>query len=401
MNKIQKNSSLMTFYVFLVYALSTNSFFIPVFGFDFNPSKVLLLISLPFILLIKPKLYFEQLDFVFFIFVLLMLVSGAYYMDLHAITSISNYALPFLFYIVIRTHSSSVDILLLLKLIVLFSFLHACLGFIQFYMENTDLVFFDNLPTHKLKYANNYSWNPISDIKLLPQGFYFYSSNLAISLIFPLYILMAIKNNMKFSLFLTLFSFISLVVFLTFSRFEILSVILLILSSLFIFKNSRIIYKRTGLILFIFILGIVLYILFTNDPIGSVQARIPSKELILTIFQGPSEFLLGVNDHKNFYQNTGVNIPHNMYFFVAMAYGIVAAIIFVVYFGLSLYKNILYDNTSYCESNYRRIFNYLSLFLMFVFLVRAFDYYIVDGYENILLLFYGLTLLSVTKKECR
>ena len=131
---------------------------------------------------------------------------------------------------------------------------------------------------------------------------------------------------------------------------------------------------------------------FTSDAIGSVSARLISFEALKNIFDIKSLFF-GIDSLDNFLLVYKMNIPHNMYVFSIISYGIFCALFLLFYLLIKIYLYVIE-----CKLlNHQRFYNYILLFLLFIIFYRAFDYYVIDGYENILLFFICFLFLDTLK----
>lgn len=388
--------------VSLVYIFSTNGIFIPVAGFDFNPSKLLVILLLPILLLTIRGNIFQQEDIFFCIFIILAFFKAAIFQDTRLITSLSNFLIPFLYYITIRINLKKINLKFIITFILLWSTLHASFGLLQFFTGDKDLLLVEATNEFKLKYASNYAFNPFEELLLLPQGLYGYSSVLAISLIFPLFLLAGARHFLPRFFVIVALGVISTTIFVCFSRFEILSLLLLIALSVFVVKDQvDIIFSRLILLVAILIAAILAYLAFTDDPIGSVSARVVTIDVLGRMVGEVNSFLLGIPTIFDFLENYGFNIPHNMYLYLWIAYGIIAACFFSAYLW---FKTINYykfykrtRQTGLVIRDYFSLYVFSLLFLLFLLCLRAFDYYIVDGYENILLIFFCFLILDKIK----
>ena len=84
-----------------------------------------------------------------------------------------------------------------------------------------------------------------------------------------------------------------------------------------------------------------------------------------------------------------------MYVFLVIAYGIFCAFFFLSYLLIKIYSYTKKSNA--ILFNYLKSYNYILLFLLFIIFFRAFNYYVIDGYENILLFFICFLLLDTLK----
>ena len=392
MNIVTRSSSyLISIYIALVYVLSTNGIFIDVLGFGFNPSKLFILITLPFVLLFSFKIKIELLDILFLLFFVFGIVRFFVYNEFGVISDLTNFVFPFLFYKVLGTHLDKINLKLVLRIILFFVFFHIVLGLIQFYTGDRGLLIVSEIQEFKIKYAREYRFNPFEALLLLPHGLYAYSSVLGISLIFPLFLVFARNRNL---ISVILFGLLSITIFLTFSRFEILTIFLLIIFSIFVIKNNKIKYLRFFSIYFLGIGLIFFYLSITNDAIGSVSARFISLDSLQNIFDTKS-FFFGIASVNDFLFNYKMNIPHNMYVFSIIAYGLFATIFLISYFLIKIYSYTKKSNI--ILFNYLKSYNYILFFLLFLIFYRAFNYYVIDGYENILLFFICFLLLDTLK----
>lgn len=385
--------------VALVYILSTNGLFINIAGFDFNPSKLFVILLLPVLMsMIRGKIFYQE-DFLFYMFIAFALIKAIVFQDTKLATSMSNFITPFLFYMVIRRNLNRVNLKLLVIIILLWSTLHAGFGMLQFISGDHGLLVVEETNEFKLKYASNYAFNPFEELLMLPHGLYGYSSVLAISLIFPLFLVSGARSLLSWPLLVIVFGIIATTVFLCFSRFEILSLLLLLALALFVVKDgTKIMFFRLVTMVALLVAAIATYLTLTDDPIGSVAARLVSSNLLAVMIPDATSLVLGVPTIFSFLDNFGFNIPHNMYFYLLIAYGLIAACFFTGYLWFKVVKYLrFYRRVSRlpkgdCESF--SLYVYVLLFLLFLLCLRAFDYYIVDGYENILLFFYCFIILD-------
>ncbi|MDP2143561.1 MAG: hypothetical protein Q8J80_05450 [Gallionella sp.] len=390
---------LTTLVVALVYILSTNGLFINIAGFDLNPSKLFVISFLPvLILMIRGKVFYQE-DLFFYMFIAFALIKALMFQDFKLATSMSNFIIPFLFYMVIRENLSRLNLKFLVAIILLWSALHAGFGILQFISGDHGLLVIEETNEFKLKYASNYAFNPFEELLLLPHGLYGYSSVLAISLIFPLFLAAGARGLLSLPLFAIPFGIMAVTVFLCFSRFEILSLLLLLASMFFVVKDgARIMFARLLSMVALLVAAIATYLTLTDDSIGSVSARLLTSDVLDAMIPDAASLILGVPTIFSFLDNFGFNIPHNMYFYLLIAYGLVAACLFSGYLWfkvlkyLKFYKRISRLPKGNCESF--SIYIYVLLFLLFLLCLRAFDYYIIDGYENILLFFYCFIILD-------
>lgn len=387
------SSYLISIYIALVYILSTNGIFIDILGFGFNPSKLFLLITLPFVFLFSSKIRLELLDVLFLLFIVFGVLRFFVYNEFGIISDLTNFILPFLFYKVVGTHIDKINLNIVLRIILFFVFFHAIFGLIQFYTGDRGLLIVSEIQEYKIKYAREYSFNPFQELLLLPHGLYAYSSVLGISLIFPLFLVFAKNRNL---ISVILFGLMSITTFLTFSRFEIITIFLLIIFSIFVIKNNKIKYLRFFSIYFLGIGLIVIYMQFTSDAIGSVSARLIDFETLKGIFDIKS-FFFGIDSLDNFLLIYKMHIPHNMYVFSVISYGIFCALFLLFYLLIKIYLYVIE-----CKLlNHQRFYNYILLFLLFIIFYRAFDYYVIDGYENILLFFICFLFLDTLKFQSK
>lgn len=390
---------LTTLVVALVYVLSTNGLFINIAGFDLNPSKLFVISFLPILILtIRGKIFYQE-DLFFYMFIAFVLIKALMFQDFKLATSMSNFIIPFLFYMVIRENLSRLNLKFLVVIILLWSALHAGFGILQFISGDHALLVIEETNEFKLKYASNYAFNPFEELLLLPHGLYGYSSVLAISLIFPLFLAAGARGLLSFPFFAIPFGIMAVTVFLCFSRFEILSLLLLLASMFFVVKDgARIMFARLLSMVALLVAAIATYLTLTDDSIGSVSARLLTSDVLEAMIPDAASLILGVPTIFSFLDNFGFNIPHNMYFYLLIAYGLIAACFFAGYLWfkvvkyLKFYKRISRLPKGDCESF--SIYIYVLLFLLFLLCLRAFDYYIIDGYENILLFFYCFIILD-------
>lgn len=255
----------------LVYILSTNGLFINIAGFDFNPSKLFVILLLPVLMLmIRGKIFYQE-DFLFYIFIAFALIKALVFQDTKLATSMSNFIIPFLFYLVIRRNLDRVNLKLLVITILIWCTLHAGFGILQFISGDHGLLVVEETNEFKLKYASNYAFNPFEELLLLPHGLYGYSSVLAISLIFPLFLVTGARSLLSFPLIVILFGIIATTIFLCFSRFEILSLLLLGALVLFVVKDgARIMFFRLMTMVALLVAVIAIYLTLTDDSRKSV-----------------------------------------------------------------------------------------------------------------------------------
>lgn len=381
-------SYFISIYIALVYILSTNSIFIDVLGFGLNPSKLFVIISLLVVFLFKAKFRLELTDLFFVFFILFGFFRTLVHSDANVLGDLTNFIIPFLFYKVLSSHLERINLKLILKIILFFVFFHAIFGIYQFYTGDRSLLIVSEIQEFKIKYAREYSFNPFETLLLLPHGLYSYSSVLAISLIFPLFLLVGSSSKIKFKT-IIIFLLLSLTVFLTFSRFEILSIFLLLIFAMYVVKYYRIKYIRFFLIYFIGVCLIFLYISFTEDAIGSVSARMISLEMLRNIFDFKMLFF-GMEGLDDFLFKYKIHIPHNMYIFLIMRYGIFAVFFLFLYLTLKIFMYIKRDLKN-------KLYSFILLFLLFIVFYRSFSYYVIDGYENILLFFICFLFLDVLR----
>lgn len=388
-----------TLFVALVYILSTNELFISIAGFDFNPSKLFVILSLPVLLLIAREDVFQQEDFLFFMFIIFSLFKSFMFQDIKLATGLSNFIVPFLFYLTIRSNLNLIKLRLLVFMIALFAALHAGFGLLQFVTGDNGLLFVEVNNEFKLKYASSYSFNPFEVLLLLPHGLYGYSSVLAISLVFPLFLVAGSRRFFSLPIAIIVFGVISTTIFLCFSRFEILSLLLLLVLGIFVVKDGRrIMFLRLFPMIAILVASITFYLLSTDDSIGSVSARLITLDVFHVLIGDVFSLVLGVPNILGFLDKYNFHIPHNMYFYLWIAYGFFAACFFSAYLW---FKAINYFRFYKLVSSSLKVgvvdftvYIFVFLFLLFLLCLRAFDYYIVDGYENILLFFYCFIILD-------
>lgn len=386
--------------VVMVYILSTNELFINIAGFNFNPSKLFIILLLPVLMLmLYRKIIFYQEDFLFYMFIFFVLIKVLVFQDFKLMTHLSNFMIPFLFYIVIRRNLDRVNLKFLVFIILLWSVLHAGFGILQFISGDHALLVVEETNEFKLKYASNYAFNPFEDLLLLPHGLYGYSSVLAISLIFPLFLAAGARSLLPFPLVVIPFGIMSITVSLCFSRFEIMCLLLLLALVFIVVKDgARIMLSRLFLMVALFVVAIAIYFTFTDDAVGSVSARLISFDVLDVLIPDAPSLVLGVPTIFSFLDIYGFNTPHNMYFYLFIAYGLIAACFLAGYLWLKVVKYLrFYKRVSKlpkgdCESF--SLYIYVLLFLLLLLCLRAFNYYIIDGYENILLFFYCFFILD-------
>ena len=288
------------------------------------------------------------------------------YNEFAIISDLTNFIFPFLFYKVMGVHIDKINLKIVIKMILFFVMLHAVLGLIQFYTGDRALLIVSEIQEYKIKYAREYSFNPFEQLLLLPHGLYAYSSVLGISLIFPLFLVFAKNRNLTSVI---LFSLFSITIFLTFSRFEIISIFLLSIFSIFVIKNNSIKYLRFFIIYFLGIGLIFLYLSITNDAIGSVSARLINFDTLQHIFDLRS-FFFGIASVDNFLLDYKMHIPHNMYIFSVISYGIFCAVFLISYLLIKIYR---YKNNIIRLSNVKP-YSYILLFLLFIILYLFFTF---------------------------
>ena len=333
----------------LIYVLSTNSIFIPAFGYSFNPSKLLLLILLPVLyVMLKPRIKIRIEDVFFIFFILFVVTKGVFTGDVKLITGIFNYLVPYSFYKVYENRLAYFSLNKVIVIIIAWSILHSSLGLLQFFSGDKSLLVVGMLTEFKIIYAREFAFNPFDELTLLPHGLYSYSSVLAISLIFPAFLAFGIKEKMGWLLFSLVFSLFFVTVFATFSRFEILSMLVLMFMSILVIKPKKIIFKRLIILYVMFIVILAVYLFGTSDEIGTVNARLITVDMLSQIFTGWDDVFFGLTSMYMFKENYGVDIPHNMYVFMWVSYGFFGAIFLIAYFGVKLYK-FYYFYKRYCH----------------------------------------------------
>jgi len=397
---LQIKTFLFTTYMIFAYVLSTNSIFIHFIGFDFNPSKLFVLLSFPFIIIYTKSFKTEKIDLFFLFFISISMIKFFLYWDIKIITSLSNFIVPYIFYNSIKPNIKYINIKYVIYIIIFFATMHALFGLLQFYTGDRDLLIVKEIQEWKIKYASNFFFNPFENLLLLPQGLYAYSSVLAISLIFPLFLLFSIYRYSNKFIFTFSFFILVLTIFLTFSRFEILSIFILVMFAILLIKHQNIIYHRYLIVYILMIITIVGYMYTTSDQLGTAQARIITLEKLAQIFINVKTFLFGLPDMTTFRDKFDMDVPHNMYIFIMSSYGIVASLFLITYIIFKTAQYIKLEISTRTTANkFKCIFNYILLFLLFLLTFRAFDYYILDGYENIFLFFYCFALLDISAKK--
>ncbi len=389
----------------LLYITSTNRYFINFMGFDFNPSKLLLLLITPFIFFKIRRSSASHYEFLLSIsIVILTLFKSISNGDFFYLTEATNFILPLIFYLYFSSNYKYINLKKAIKYILFFCFLHSLFGLYQFYKQDRSLVFFEEIQEYKITQVDKYFFNPFTNLELLPHGLYSYSSLFSISLIFPLFLLIGNKKIYKnqinywvilFTLFVTIFC--------CFSRFEIVSAIIAIISSIFISSNKRLPLLNKTKIKFLsvsFFISITYVIIKTMESLGggmgTMTSRMVFMEYFEIIFFSINHIFFGI-DVKNFTQIYKLDITHNFYVFCLLKYGLFVGLLFMIYFlrKMLFYAKLLKENNNY----YNRWIFYLILFYIYIFLLRSFSYYLIDGYENIFLIFYVITLIEISLKQ--
>lgn len=393
-----------SFFIALVFITAQNTHFIDFLGFDFSLSKLILFFLSPLLLtklFLQKKTIISIADFVF----LLLFISAIFrtwnFESFKYISDMSNYLLPLLFYEAFRTDSHKINVSLVVRIIILYSFLHACFGQIQFITQDRSLVPFDEIQEYKITKVESYFFNPFKDLVLLPHGLYYYSSVFSIALTFPFFLLLGsyhlFKNKVEyFLIFLTILS----TIFFCFSRFEILSVFLGLTIALFVIKKHTINQKLLIRITFLFIfitMALAIYFYYLFNGWGTITARLVNIETIQTLFPTWITTIIG-NDYAFFRNHFTIDIPHNVFVYCLYAFGI-SGLLVIVYFGIHSVKQFrfLSKNGSLYSSTDYRLASMICFYLLYDIFFRGFDYYIFDGYENVLTIFFCLLLLDLLK----
>jgi hypothetical protein len=406
-SKFESNKTFNSFVLGLLYITSTNSFFIKYIGFEFNPSKLILLFILPlFLIIIVQRANFSRLDLYFGLFILLATIFAIVRNSPKVVTSLSNFLFPYIcFKYFTQRKLSVINLKLLVNIILVWTLIHCLFGFYQFYTGDRSLVFFKEIQEYKLKYAQEYAFNPFGELKLLPHGLYNYSSVFSISLIFPFFILLSYYKQINKLFFFPVFIAIVFDVFVCFSRFEIISVFFSVLLAIFVIKDKKI----NNFILNIVLIGFALVVLIITiyfytvlGSFGTIEARVITISQLQLFFDDITIFLFG-GDSYYFTDVFKVDIPHNVFVYTVFSFGIFCAIFVFMYFikyGFSHYKYVINRKVVGIKSqNLYKPYAMVSFFYLYVFFLRGFDYYIFDGYESVFLIFLCLIILDTYKKE--
>jgi len=177
-----------------------------------------------------------------------------------------------------------------------------------------------------------------------------------------------------------------------------MSAIFAILLSLFVVKDNYIKKKYLYITTIVFIIGIILLIVYFNQKLGklgTIAARIVTTEQLQTIFPDFTQVLVGGNT-ENFRERYNMDIPHNIYVYSVFSYGLIASFLLFLFIFNKGFKHIKFV-MSYKQSNQNnnfRVYAFLSIFYIFIFFGRGFDYYIFDGYESIFGIFLTLIIIE-------
>ncbi|MEZ7495056.1 hypothetical protein QO206_06130 [Leeuwenhoekiella aequorea] len=391
----------------LLYVISTNGFFISFSGFEFNPSKLLLLLLLPLFsikFLLNYKL--SKSDLYFFLFLILAIIFAFAKGTTESISGLTNFLLPYICYkFYTRGEHSILNLDLLFKIILFWTLLHCILGLTQFYLEDRSLIFFDEIQEWKLRYAQDYFFNPFENLTLLPHGLYSYSSVFAISLIFPFFVLLGNYTMLNRKYFYLLFAIIFTTIFVCFSRFEIMSAFFGIVLFLFIIKKNRVKTNSLKIFLILFVILLILLVMYIYTVLGqfgTVGARIITSDQLNVLFPNIEDFISG-GIIEGFRDNFDIDVPHNIYVFSIFTFGIFCSVFLFLFFlqiGFHHY-NLLKSMSVKTAQSFKsfRAYAFVSIFYLYIFFLRGFDYYIFDGYESIFLIFLTLIILDNYKKE--
>ena len=379
-----------------LYITSANDILIGVMGFRFNPSKLIMLGLMPLAVLALPgNLKLKNTDILFLGFIVLIITKAVLIKNFSYLTSITNFVFPFLVYKYFQSNLKHLSIKILVFSILFIAVLNSSLGLAQFFTGDKGLVLIESSHSFKLHYARQYSYNPFLNLLLLPQGLYGYSNVLAISLIFPSYVLFGYKkflNPLVSSLLFALFGF---TIFITFARTEALAFLLLLMIFLLAIRKNKIHFGKLALgvgIIAVLALG---YLLTAGDATGTIMVRNPAK--YSGLFNSWDKILLG-GDILKFREEHHTNPPHNIFLYSWYAYGLLAALSIIGYFALSYlnYLKFYFEKVRLASSKHEGVFIFLILFYFYALFIRGWAYYIFDGYESIFLLFFLMLLLETT-----
>lgn len=402
MYKLPLSEGMALFIILLAYILSANSFFVAVGGVEFNPSKLFLLFLMPFLVLLHIKVIcFRVVDFVFCVIVILVFTRSVVYLEPKSALNFTNWLVPYCFYKVFQLYGSDKTLLRLIKCILIFWVFHALIGLWQFYSGDYNSLFFDDVQRFKAKYASDFWFNPFGALAVLPHGLYVYSTILAMGLLLPCYLALALREFIgTFTFVFTTIVFV-LTTFLTFSRFDILSLMFIPFFAVFCIDKTGVRFKYL-IVAFVFLaILVLLYLLTTTDQVGTVSARLISVDLVMFVFSDIEKVWLGLPRVDLFYEETGINVPHNMYFYLIMAFGVPLALLIVAYFWGMFFRFISWNKRLAMRGGdkyFLRLNSFCLIFIFNIFYMRAFTYYVVDGYESLFLIFFMFLLFEMSYK---
>jgi len=394
--KIHK-TYLYSFVLALLYITSVNSFFIYFLGYEFNPSKLIFLFLLPFIIINFNSFKFKNTDIFFLLFIFFVCLRMAFIFNLGYLTGLTNIIFPLIAYKFFQKKLDYINIKFIFYSILFIASINSVIGLVEFFTGDR-LITISDLPEQdfKLLYARDYIYNPFPNLERLPQAMFNYSSVLAAFLIFPVFILAAFQKHMNNMWYYILFATLSFTVFVTFARAELLALLFIFFLRYYIVKKDVIKISR---LMIIGIIGVVIisgYLLTTSDTIGTLEARKINFDMLSYIFQSPLEFIVG-GDISSLESSEYGDIPHNVFIFSLYSFGVFGSFFLIGYFVLvfSNYVKFYRNHMLKAQTEFSTIFIYLLLFYFYMLFMRGFSYYILDGYQNFFLIFFVQILLEL------